>query len=64
MEKECYRCKHKRSVPGNAHIRCVKPDNTMVGHEVGIRRGWFKYPTLFDPTFKMKACKNFEERSE
>lgn len=57
---ECYACKHKRSVPGNAHIRCVNPDPDMKGHAVGLAGGWFIYPILFDPTWKERDCQNFE----
>lgn len=57
---ECYHCKHKRSVPGNCHIECVKPNMDMKGNEHGIRNGWFFYPLLFDPTWKEAMCKNYE----
>ena len=58
--KECWSCKHKRPVAGNAHIQCVKPDVNMTGDKHGIRSGWFMYPFLFDPTWKTKLCDNFE----
>ncbi len=58
---ECWSCEHKRTVPGNAHISCVKPDAGMKGNPHGIRNGWFIYPMLFDPTWKEKTCVNFKE---
>ena len=58
---ECYLCAHMRSVPGNAHIQCVKPDPDMQGHRHGIKRGWFIYPSLFDPRWKTRMCNNYEE---
>ena len=61
---ECYHCEHKRAVPGNTHIQCVKPDADMVGNEHGIRNGWFFYPSLFDPTWKTKMCKNYENNEQ
>ena len=61
---ECYRCKHKRAVLGNAHIECVKPDANMTGNLHGIKNGWFYYPSLFDPTWKEKDCKNFESKEK
>ena len=61
MMRECYRCTHKRSVPGNSHIQCAKPDMTMTGNAHGIRNGWFVYPLLFDPTWKTALCKNYEQ---
>lgn len=57
----CYDCKNKRSVAGNAHIRCANPDPSMTGHPHGIENGWFHYPALFDPTWMTKECKNFED---
>jgi hypothetical protein len=57
---ECYHCKHRQEVAGNAHIQCVKPDADMVGSPHGIRNGWFYYPLLFDPTWKEVMCKNYE----
>lgn len=63
IRDECYKCKHKRDVPGNAHIKCVNPDPNMKGNEYGIESGWFDYPALFDPTWKEVPCKNFEAKS-
>lgn len=67
MEKskmtECYMCIHKRDVPGNCHVMCVKPDANMTGNPHGIKNGWFMYPLLFDPTWKEKDCMNFEDKS-
>ena len=61
---QCYSCKHKRAVPGDAHIQCVNPDGEMKGHELGIRRGWWMYPVVFDPTWNLTICRNHEERKE
>jgi len=60
VRSECWTCKHKREVPGNSHMRCVKPDPLMTGEEYGIRNGWFIYPHLFDPVWKTKQCANYE----
>jgi hypothetical protein len=57
---ECYHCTNKRDVPGNCHIRCVKPDANMRGDQHGVRRGWFMYPFLFDPVWKTCLCENFQ----
>ena len=62
MRNECYRCKHKRTVPGNSHIECVKPDPEMEGNKHGKEHGWFYYPVLFDPVWKIKDCNNFEDK--
>ena len=61
---ECYSCIHKKTVSGNAHIECVKPDSKMTGDPYGRRMGWFFYPLLFDPTWKTKLCDNFEAKEK
>ena len=60
MSNECYYCKHKEEVPGDAHIKCGKPDSKMSGNPHGIKNGWFFYPMVFDPVWKEKKCDNFE----
>jgi hypothetical protein len=57
---ECYSCRNRRDVPGDAHIECVNPDTNMTGSEHGIKKGWFYYPMLFDPVWKTKLCSNYE----
>ena len=64
MRNECYHCANKREVPGNAHIKCVKPDADMIGNKHGIINGWFMYPLLFDPVWKETMCKNFENHEQ
>ena len=59
---ECYECKYKQNVPGNSHIECTNPDPYMTGDAYGIRKGWFIYPVLFDPTWKTKTCSNFKKK--
>lgn len=55
---ECYTCAYKETVPGTCHIKCNNPDPEMKGDPYGVRNGWFFYPILFDPTWKMKKCTN------
>jgi hypothetical protein len=59
---DCYNCKHKRNVAGNAHIECVKPDKNMRGNARGVARGWFYYPSLLDPVWAITECSNFERK--
>ena len=61
---ECYFCKFKQEVPGDAHIKCSNPDSKMTGNKHGIIKGWFIYPLLFDPVWKTKKCSNFEKCEE
>ena len=64
MMSECYDCVHKEAIAGNAHIKCNNPDHSMTGNAHGIKHRWFFYPTLFDPTWKTKLCKNFKPKSD
>ena len=64
MKDNCEVCKHKRYVPGDTHIACVRPDPDMTGDPHGIKNGWFIYPLLFDPMWKTKECCNFEQKIE
>lgn len=70
----CYKCKHRGTVPGSCHSSCQHPDaqsgrNPMkaasflgvVGHEMGIRKGWFSWPHNFDPVW-LKECNGFESK--
>ena len=57
---ECWSCKFKEEVPGDAHIKCTNPDPNMTGHPHGIEHGWFIYPLLFDPTWKERDCSNYQ----
>ncbi len=61
---ECYKCKHRRAIPGDCHTQCAKPDKFMTGDEHGKRSGWFMYPLNFDPVWKTKLCSNFEAKTE
>ena len=58
----CFKCKHKRNIPGDCHISCAKPDIDMKGNPHGIKHGWFRYPYNFDPTWKAKECQNWEAK--
>ena len=64
MMNECYSCKFRQSIPGDAHISCGNPDPKMTGNPHGIRSGWFWYPINFDPTWKTKDCANYEKKGE
>ncbi len=59
---ECFQCARRRNIPGDAHIRCVKPDPEMTGDPHGIKKGWFWYPLNFDPNWKTKMCNNFKQK--
>lgn len=55
-------CIHKRTVPGNCHVRCAYPDSSNVtGDPHGIKNGWFFYPFLFDPIWDL-AVETLKQR--
>lgn len=72
----CYDCKHRRDVPGDAHSQCAHPSivsPSMIGDAIrrlnvtgdihGIRHGWFFWPFNFDPVW-LKTCDGFEPRKQ
>lgn len=61
-QNECHMCKHRRSIPGDAHSMCTNPDMTIKANVHGVRNGWFIYPINYDPNWKISLCKNFEQK--
>ena len=65
----CYACRHRRSISGDAHSLCAHPNAlaaaagipvmTVKGHPHGIRSGWFVFPFNFDPVWLLE-CSGFE----
>jgi hypothetical protein len=64
MINECHYCIHRKSVLGNTHISCEKPDKAMTGSQHGVAGGSFFYPLIFDPVWKTKDCENFKLKEE
>ena len=63
MEKNCYTCVHRLSIPGDAHTRCNNVNAKVEGDSYGIRMGWFIWPLNFDPTW-LKSCDGFSNNLE
>jgi len=63
MINNCWQCKNSRSIPGDCHLQCVKPDFKMTAYKHGILKGWFFYPWNFDPVWMTKKCSNFEAKN-
>lgn len=68
MEKKtekpnCYNCVHRGTLPGDAHSRCNNITAKVVGHEHGIRSGWFMWPLNYDPTWLI-SCDGFSDNPE
>lgn len=69
---DCYRCAHRRDIPGDAHSRCVALGDSLLGaitaraiaesavllvlHPHGVSRGWCEWPLNFDPVW-VSDCK-------
>lgn len=63
---QCYGCKYRMNIPGDAHSKCsfdfwtneVEPPK---GSEHGIKNGWFFFPFNYDPRWMISVCKAREE---
>tara|TARA_R110000744_G_scaffold242781_1_gene359840 strand:+ start:2526 stop:3005 length:480 start_codon:yes stop_codon:yes gene_type:complete len=63
LKTDCYKCIHRRTVPGSCHSSCAMPDKEMTGDEHGITQGWFYYPVNFDPVWCTKECVNYKGKT-
>ena len=64
MDKpNCYNCKHRRDIAGDAHSSCANPNAKVTGHSHGIKNGWFFHPWNFDPTW-LVSCNGFQEKQK
>lgn len=71
QKPNCYACRYRGAVPGNAHICCLHPEVRAVGGAIaklgitanphGIARGWFIWPFCFDPVW-LRTCNGYTER--
>jgi hypothetical protein len=60
---DCYKCAHRRELPGDSHSLCVNLTAHVTGAEHGIRRGWFSWPFNFDPIW-LNTCDGFEAKEQ
>ena len=60
---DCYKCKHRRTIPGDCHTRCDNTAANVVGDSHGIKMGWFYWPYNFDPVW-LKECDGFEKKEK
>ena len=58
---DCYKCKYREDIPGDAHSRCLNKKAKVVGDVHGYINGWFHYPLNFDPTW-LKSCTGFKKK--
>jgi hypothetical protein len=57
---DCYKCVHRRNVPGDAHSGCANSAARVTGNSHGIRMGWFLWPANFDPVW-LETCDGFSD---
>jgi hypothetical protein len=58
---DCYKCRYKRQIRNDAHIKCVNKLAKVQGNFHGEDYGWFKWPSSFDPIW-LESCNSFAER--
>ena len=64
MKKEkpdCYKCKYRGTIPGDAHSSCGNKNAKVEGDDYGRKSGWFFWPLNFDPVW-LESCDGFEQK--
>lgn len=61
MKPDCYKCKYREDLVGNAHSKCKNLKAKVRGDQYGIGSGWFLWPFNFDPTWLI-SCNGFEKK--
>lgn len=57
---DCYKCAHRRTIPGDAHSECANRKAKVEGHHIGRSGGWFMWPINFDPVWVI-SCTGFKK---
>ena len=58
---DCYKCKHRRSIPGDSQSACANKKAEVTGNPTGIKRGWFCHPFNFDPAWLI-SCSGYKSK--
>jgi len=58
---DCYKCKYREDIPGDAHSRCTNKKAKVVGDKYGRWHGWFSWPFNFDPIWLI-SCSGFKKK--
>jgi len=61
LRPNCYKCKHRKPIIGDAHSQCENIHANAKGNRYGIQNGWFFWPLNFDPVWLI-SCDGFEEK--
>jgi len=69
VNKSCFNCAYKRTVPGDAHIACgfnfKKAEKPIpAGDPHGIKNGWYSFPINYDPNWMREECQGFAVESD
>lgn len=59
----CYKCKYRGEIPGDAHSRCGNIQAKVEGDSYGIKKGWFFWPLNFDPVW-LENCDGFKKKDK
>jgi hypothetical protein len=63
MKPDCYKCVHRRTLPGSCHSRCNNFEASVTGNPHGISHGWFMWPLNFDSVW-LESCDGFSDKPE
>lgn len=61
LKPDCYTCRFRESLPGDAHSKCTNGTAEVTGDAHGVRNGWFNHPWNFDPTW-LRTCDGHEPK--
>jgi hypothetical protein len=59
----CYNCKYRHDLPGDAHSGCHNKTAKTSFHAHGLKMGWAFWPYNFDPTWLL-SCDGFDTGEE
>lgn len=63
---DCYTCKYRGGVFYSCHSSCKHPNISSLnikGKEHGIKKGWFFFPSNFDPIW-LENCDGYEAKEK
>ena len=63
MPDDCYKCAHRRTIPGDAHTRCERDFQGLKLPRLdphGVRMGWCFFPFNFDPIW-VGPCEGYQK---
>lgn len=65
MKPKCYTCKYREDLVYDAHSCCTNNKSikelNIKANQHGISRGWFMWPSNFDPVW-LENCDGYKEK--